>query len=203
MTFFPPVFVGAIVIVALAVFIGLPHAAAASLPDDSYYQLDVSLETHAGEKIAFDAFRGRPVIVSMFYGTCPHVCPVLISTIKEVGEQLPVAIRDELRVLMISIDPERDTPAHLLELVERHNVDSTRWRLARTQPSQTRPLAAVLGIKYKALPDGEFNHTSAIILLDPQGREITRSTKLGAPSAEFVEVVQAALRAAVTEGNQH
>lgn len=168
---------------------------AAELPDDSYYQLDVMLEPHVGEQARFATLQGSPVIVSMFYGSCPHVCPMIISTIQQVEKQLPGKIRGELRVVMISIDPERDTPEALRAVAAKHSVDDARWMLARTEPEDTRALAAVLGIKYKALPDGQFNHTSTMILLDAAGREIARSSKLGAPDENFVQQVATAFTA--------
>ena len=122
----------------------------------------------------------------------PFIGQVLISTIKEIEKQLSPEARAELRVVLLSVDPQRDTPAALAELAAQRNVNSDRWLLARTTLSDTRALAAVLGIKYKQLPDGEFNHTTAIILLDANGREIARSGKLGAPDPAFVRQVQAA-----------
>lgn len=187
-------YLGVVVALGMLAMFGVPRAAAGDSSMNSYYEMDVPLETHAGKQTSFAAFAGKPTIVSMFYGTCPHVCPMLVSTIKQVERQLPEDLRKNLQVLLVSIDPERDSPQMLSELAERHDVDSDRWILARTVPAQTRALAAVLGIKYKQLPDGEFNHTTSIILLDEQGREIARSGKLGAPEAEFVRKVEASLK---------
>lgn len=187
-------YLGAVVALGMLAMFGLPRAIADDGKSNSYYEMDVPLETHAGNQTSFAAFAGKPTIVSMFYGTCPHVCPMLISTIKQVESQLPEDLRKELQVILVSVDPERDSPQALNEIADRHAVDSDRWVLARTVPVQTRALAAVLGIKYKQLPDGEFNHTTSIILLDSEGREIARSGKLGAPEAEFVRKVEASLK---------
>lgn len=187
-------YIGAVTVTALLAFFGLPQALlAAELPADSYYQLDAPLETHRGEQAAFASLAGEPVLVSMFYSSCPHVCPMLISTIREIEKQLPADAREEFRIALISVDPERDDPAALHALAERHGVENERWTFARTSEHQTRALAAVLGIKYKALPDGDFNHTTAMILLDANGREIARSGKLGAPDPAFVEAIRATL----------
>ena len=186
-------YLGTVLALGMVAILGLPRATADDSSANSYYELDVPLETHTGEQTRFPAFAGKPTIVSMFYGTCPHVCPMLISTIKQVENQLPENLRKELQVVLVSVDPARDTPAALSEIADRHGVDAGRWVLARTTASQTRALAAVLGIKYKQLPDGEFNHTTSIILLDAKGREIARSGKLGAPDTEFVRNVKAAL----------
>ena len=59
-----------------------------------------------------------------------------------------------------------------------------------------RKLAALLGIRYRQLADGEFNHTSVLILLDAEGRILARTEKLGAkPDPAFLAAVRKALRA--------
>jgi protein SCO1/2 len=68
-------------------------------------------------------------------------------------------------------------------------VNDERWRLARTAASDVRPLAAVLGVQYRNLPDGDINHSSAILLLDADGREVARTEKLGVPEPVFVQRV--------------
>lgn len=183
----------ALVFTFTALSLLLPRAHADELPADSYYQMEAPLETRDGSTVPFASLHGKPALVSMFYGSCPHVCPMLISTIQQVEKQLTEAERAQLQVAMVSIDPERDTPAQLSEVATRHHIGDG-WVFARTTPEKTRSLAAVLGIKYKALPDGMFNHTSAIILLDSEGREITRSGKLGMTDPEFVAAVKKALQ---------
>jgi protein SCO1/2 len=164
----------------------------AATPGDSVYQLQAPLEDQAGATTTLDRYRGAPVIVSMFYGSCPHVCPMLISTIQRYERELPEAQRSRLRVLMVSIDPQRDTPAHLTEVAGRHRVDLQRWTLARTDAASVRKLAAVLNVQYRALPDGEFNHSTVITLLDAEGRPLRATSSMLRPDADF----GAALRAA-------
>lgn len=155
--------------------------------DQSYYDIDVQLETQQGETRAFSSHQGKPVLVSMFYSHCPHVCPMLVNTIQQVERQLTPEQRDELQVLMVSVDPARDSPEALARMAEDYSIDASRWTLARTaDPADTRLLAALLDIRYRKLPDGEFNHTSAMILVDEQGREVARSGRLGKPADDFV-----------------
>lgn len=171
----------------------LPLAAPAEVASDSYYGLDVRLETQAAESLQLVDLQGEPLIVAMFYGSCAHVCPMIISTIGMVERQLPPAARERMRVLMISLDPLRDTPAVLADLAQRHRVDPGRWRFARSTPADVRLMAAMLKVKYRVLPDGGINHSSPILLLDTAGRESARSEKLGMPDPSFVEAVAAAL----------
>lgn len=168
--------------------------APATVPDDSLYQLAMPLTDQAGKPAALDLARGSPVLVTMFYGSCPHVCPMLISTMQRLERELPEASRGRLRVLMVSLDPERDTPAKLAEVAARHGVDLRRWTLARAGPKDVRRLAAALNIQYRQLPDGEFNHSTVITLLDAQGRIQKQTSSLLRLDPEFAAVLKAATR---------
>jgi protein SCO1 len=179
----------------LALLLGLGSARAAApapLPGDSLYQLRIALTDQAGAATTLDRYRGQPVVVSMFYGSCPHVCPLLIATIQRYERELPEVQRGRLRVLMVSLDPARDTPAHLTEVARRHRVDLQRWTLARTDAGAVRKLAAALNIQYRQLPDGEFNHSTVITVLDGDGRPLRQTSAMLRPDAEFAAALQAA-----------
>jgi len=165
-----------------------------SLPSDSVYHLQVSVEDQNGVITGLDRYKGQPVLVTMFYTSCPHVCPMLISTIELTESKLSAAERADLRVLTISIDPERDTPETLLETLERHSTDTSRWSMVRSEPGDLRTIAGVFGIKYKKLPDGEFNHTARIVLLDRDGTQVASTDQLGRHDAVFLEAIKKSLR---------
>ena len=171
---------------ALALYALAGSAAADKLPGDSLYQLHAALITQAATPATLDTYRGHPVIVSMFYGSCGYTCPTLIRAIQQVELGLDPASRAQLRVLLVSIDPQRDTPAALAQLAEKHHADLARWTFARADDADVRKIAAVLGIRYRKLPDGDFNHSSEMILLDETGRMLARSTKLVGGDKDFL-----------------
>jgi protein SCO1/2 len=164
-----------------------------SLPSNSVYHLQVSVEDQFGSITGLDRYKGQPVLVTMFYTSCPHVCPMLISTIKLTESKLSPEERAGLRVLTISIDPERDTPEKLRETLERHSVDTSRWSMTRSQPGDLRTIAGVFGVRYKQLTDGEFNHTTRIILLDRDGTQVTSTEQLGRHDTAFLEAIKSSL----------
>lgn len=168
-------------------------APAAELPGDSLYQLRTPLTTQDGQPAVLDLYRGRPTLISLFYASCPNVCPMLVASLQQIERQLPEPERARLRVILVSIDPENDTPAALKELAQRHRADLTRWTFARSSPAELRKLAAALGIQYRRLQDGNFNHSTIITLLDADGRMRQTTSRLGAPDAAFVGVVREAL----------
>ena len=165
-----------------------------SLPPKSVYHLQVSVEDQFGEITGLDRYRGNPVLITMFYASCPHVCPMLISTIKLTESKLSADERTGLRVLTISIDPERDTPEKMRETMERHSVDSDRWSMVRSEPNDLRAIAGVFGVRYKQLPDGEFNHTTRIVLLDHEGTQVASTKQLGRHDAAFLAAIKTSLQ---------
>jgi protein SCO1/2 len=144
-------------------------APAAELPPSSLYQLPMALTDHNGKQIDLAVFRGSPVIISLFYASCPAACPMLISQIKQYEKRLAPQAREKVRVLLVSFDPENDTPAELTKISNEHRLDLKRWRLTSGSDSQVRELAALLGFKYRKLPEGGYNHSSLITLLDQEG----------------------------------
>ena len=170
-------------------------AIATPLPADSIYQLAVPLTDQNGRSFRLDEHRGQPMLISMFYTSCQFVCPMLIDALRDTEARLNEAERARLHVLMVSFDPAHDSVAVLKRTADQRHLDSAHWTLARTDAKNVRKLAAVLGIQYRALPDGEFNHTTALILIDADGRIAGRTAKLGDADPAFVKLVKAAVHA--------
>ena len=122
----------------------------------------------------------------MFYASCPAVCPLIIDTLRATEKALTPPRRADLRVLMISIDPERDSVAALRTLAEQRHIDTSRWSLARADDSEVRTIAAMLNVQYRQLPSGDFNHSTVITLLSPQGEIQATSSKLGTPDPQLL-----------------
>jgi protein SCO1 len=140
----------------------------------SIYDLRVPLLDETGTVRSLDTFRGHPVLITMFYGTCPVACPILTADLKRLERQLPEPVRSNVRVLMVSFDPDRDTPSALAQIKRERGLDAARWTLASAGHEQARELAGVLDIKYRKLENGVFFHSSVIVLLDGQGRPQAR-----------------------------
>ena len=162
------------------------HAGAA-YPPQAIYQLQAVLTNQAGAQHGLDVYAGQPVLITMFYGSCPAACPLLIDTLHAVERAAPPAQRDRLRVLMISIDPQRDTPQSLQELARVRHIDGSRWTLARTDAATVRRIAAVLNVQYRQLPNGDFNHSSIITLLSATGEILVQSTLLAKADGALLE----------------
>lgn len=177
---------------AIACLPSASWAAGAATPGNSIYQLPASLVDQNGRAFELSSLRGSPVLASMFYTSCDMVCPMIFETLQRTLKALPPAEREAVRVLMISFDPARDSVPVLRKTADAHGCGDAQWTLARSDESTVRKLAAALGIQYRRLSNGEFNHSTTIDLLDKEGRIAARSGKLGAPDPVLVKAVHQA-----------
>ena len=172
-----------------------PAAASdAPLPADSVYQLQATLVDQAARKIEWRTLRGKPRLVAMFYTSCQYICPLIVESGKAVERELSPAQRARLGVVLISMDPARDDAAALARTATQRQVDPQRWLLAAPPANKVREVAGVLGVRYRQLADGEFNHTSALVLVDADGRILARTEQMGSkPDPQFVAAVRRVL----------
>jgi protein SCO1 len=176
----------------IAVWVSASVAATLELPRNSVYQLDVAVTDQDGRTTRWGdtaSPSSGPRMVSMFYTRCDYVCPMLFEAIRNIELQLPPAQRQRLQVGLITLDPARDDTAALKKTADQRGGDSARWRLYRTQPKDVRKLAGVLGVQFRQLKNGEFNHSTLIILLDAQGVELARTDNITKPDANFIKAV--------------
>jgi protein SCO1/2 len=161
-----------------------------ALPGDSLYHLDVALTDQHGQSVPLSLFAGRPVIISMFYASCPSACPMLVADIQRLEAALSPEERAQIRVLLVSLDPAQDTPEALADAVAQYGVDGERWRLTAPPEDQVRTIAAVLGISYQAVQSGELHHSSILTLLDAHGRPTARLDGLRQDPAPLVAALR-------------
>lgn len=189
-----------LLVLSLALPAAAPIASAATpsgktpLPADSIYQLPLRLTDQHGATRDWRTLRGKPRLVSMFYTSCAYICPLIVDSGKAVEHSLTPAQRARLGIVLISMDPARDTPAALGKVVGERRLDTARWTLAAPPKDAVRNVAGVLGIKYRALADGGFNHTSALVLVDADGRILARTEQVGTKvDPEFLAAVRRAV----------
>lgn len=128
----------------------------------------------------------------VFFGftQCPEACPMTLATASEALRSLGNAGRD-VRLLLISVDPERDTPEAMQAYVG--NFGPTVVGLTGT-PQQIAAAAAAFGVFYEKMPMGEpddymVNHTTSLFLLGPRD-EILEIIPYGSSSAEIAGAVR-------------
>jgi protein SCO1/2 len=132
-----------------------------------------ALEQSDGTPLTPDELQGRWTVVFLGFTHCPDVCPTTLTELAQsqaAWETLPEDRRP--RLLFVSVDPERDTPAKTGEYAAYFNPAT----LAATAPEPALgQFAAGLGLVYMkvATTDGDYtmDHSSALVVIDPQGRQ--------------------------------
>lgn len=160
------------------------------LPGASIYHLPGTWQTSEDESIELSQLRGRPVILAMVYTSCEHVCPIIVEHMKEIEAKLEPEDRNEVRFVLASIDPERDSVEVMRAYARKRKLDPDRWTLLRSAPERVRELAATLGVRYKQLPDESFSHSNTITLLDRDGEIVDQRKRLDEPLESLVASVQ-------------
>jgi len=157
----------------------------------SLYQMHEKLLNQDGKPIDLDVYRGKKVLVTMFYGSCPATCPLIIDTLRAIEKKVDDPQRQDLRVLLVSLDSERDTPEALRKLADSRRIDTSRWTVAHADANAVRRIAAALSIQYKKLPDGQFSHSTIISALNADGKIVVQSAELGHADPAILEAISA------------
>ena len=123
-----------------------------------------------GKQVTQADYRGRVVLLYFGYTFCPDACPTTLSNIAEILTRLGPQAR-QIRVLFVTVDPNRDTPAVLAAYVK--NFGSQIEGLRGT-PDQLAALARRYRVVYSVTPatadhSYEVTHSSAIYVFDGSG----------------------------------
>lgn len=160
------------------------------LADQSLYHVGATFTDQHGAPFELTSLRGSTVLATMFYASCSSICPMLIAQVKRAHDALPQDVRARTHVLLVSLDPARDSTEKLAELAKRHGISDPLFHFVRTDEANVRALAALLGIRYRTLPDGEISHSPVIALLDREGVLATRLDNAASDPAPLVSATE-------------
>jgi protein SCO1/2 len=134
--------------------------------------MSFSLTDHNGKPFAPSQWLGRPTMVFFGFTFCPDVCPTTLSDISDwLADLGPDA--DRLHVALISVDPERDTPAVLAEYLS--NFDQRITGLTGQLPEVEKAVEDFRASFEKLPRDGDYtvNHTAGVFLFAADGRFVS------------------------------
>ncbi len=130
---------------------------------------DFSLTNQEGQLFRFQELRGKVVLVSFIYTTCPDICPLITANMRQVQEGLRPSDRQLVFLLSITTDPEIDTPSVLKSYAERYKVDFSNWSFVTGDQKSLEQVWKIFGIKVERKTRGLVNHTSLTCLIDKKG----------------------------------
>ena len=152
------------------------------------------LTDHTGARMSTEALRGNYALVYFGYTFCPDICPTELGEIAVAIDELGEA-GARVTPVMITIDPERDTPEVLAEYVP---IFHDRLVGLTGSDAEIKDVAEKYRVFYRRFDDPNFtfylmDHTSFVYLLDPDGA-IASMFRYGTPSEEMAKTIPQHMR---------
>jgi protein SCO1/2 len=130
---------------------------------------DVDLLDTDSEKVVFSDFRGKPLIISMIYTSCHHICPTTTQHLNEVVIKAQKIFGEEaFNVLTIGFDTFRDSPQMMKLYASERGVTNPAWRFLSGDQQVMQGLMKNLGFLAYPAPHG-FDHLIQATIVDAKG----------------------------------
>jgi protein SCO1/2 len=133
-----------------------------------------SLIDETGRTVGLDDFRGRPVLLTFAFGHCETVCPLVVMNAKLVRSRMPAAERPIL--LVITLDPWRDTPGRLPSLAKAWELGPDAHALSGSVDEVNAVLDAWDVQRTRQPGTGDIIHAPVVYIIDADGRVAFAST---------------------------
>lgn len=130
---------------------------------------DFALVDQDGKAFQSRSLRGRVVLVSFIYTTCPDICPLITTSMRLVQEGLRPSERRSVFLLSITTDPEVDTPEVLKSYAARYKIDLSNWSFVTGGLQSLTHVWKSFGVRVERKARGLVNHTSLTALIDQKG----------------------------------
>jgi protein SCO1/2 len=124
----------------------------------------------SGKHISLESLHGKPVVISLIYTSCYHVCPTITTNLARVVRIARAALgEDSFAVLTIGFDTRVDTPDRMRVFAKEQGVAIPDWHFVSADADTLRQLAEDVGFSYFPTPKG-FDHMIQATIIDAGGR---------------------------------
>lgn len=168
-------------------------AESSAISETSIFNLTSKWNTQDSKTIELKDLRGEVLVVVMVYTTCKAACPRLVVDMKSIHSKVN---NNDVRFVMVSIDPETDTPAKLKAFAKSNALVGEQWILMQGTVDDVREFSNVLAVKYKQISPMDFSHSNIISVFNPAGELVYQQEGLGVDNKMLVGHV----KELVTEG---
>ena len=142
---------------------------------------DFTLTDQDGKRINLKDYRGKALAITFIYSRCPlpTYCSLMSKNFSDLAIQLNqnAELKDKIRLLSVSFDPNTDTPAKLKEYGQGYlgkdaKPDFTVWQLATGTNKEVKAVADFFGLRYEIDPNDktQFAHSLRTVVVTPDGK---------------------------------
>ena len=156
----------------------------------SLYQLKSDWTNQDNKKLKLNAFSGGLVLTTMIFTNCDYACPTIMGDIMNIEDALSKEAKNKLKVVVVTMDPETDTPKVLKEYASQFDVNESRWSLLTGSKDNIYLFSKILDLGYKKFENGMYGHANIVTLLNEKGEIIYQQEGLKKNNKEFVRLIE-------------
>ncbi len=156
------------------------------ISETSIFNLTSKWNTEEAKVIELKDLKGKTLVMVMIYTTCKAACPRLVADMRSIESKIPKNLLKDINFVLVSIDPETDTPTRLKEFAIENYMDGEQWTFLQGELSSVREFANVLAVKYKQISPMDFSHSNIISVFNPNGELVHQQEGLGVDNKETI-----------------
>ena len=149
------------------------------ISDMSIYNLPSTWTNQNGEELELKELKNNVLVMVMIYTSCKSACPRLVADMRHIEQQVKSKKQDKIKYVLVSIDPETDTPERLKSFAKENKMDGDQWIFLRSTEENTREFAATLAVNYKRISPIDFSHSNIISVFNTAGELTYQQEGLG------------------------
>ncbi len=164
------------------------------ISETSIFNLTSEWKTEENKTIVLNNLKGKTLVMVMIYTSCKSACPRLVADMRNIEKKIPKYLQNKIQYVMISIDPETDTPKKLKAFAIENQMDGKQWTFLQGSINSVREFANVLAVKYKQISPMDFSHSNIISVFDSQGELVHQQEGLGVDNNLTIEKIIATIK---------
>ena len=134
---------------------------------------DVKMTDQDGQAVAMDGLKGKWSLLFFGYTFCPDICPTTLAQLRQIKSELPPEAVDKLQVVLVSVDPNRDTPKQLKQYLGYFDPQFKGLTAASVEDLQK--LANAVSIPFipadTSKPNYTVDHSGNLAVIGPDGTQ--------------------------------
>lgn len=159
------------------------------ITDESIFNLTSQWHTEENKTIQLKNLKGKTLVMVMIYTSCKAACPRLVADMRHIEAQIPDEKIKNIQFVLVSIDPDVDTPERLKAFAIENAMDGEQWTFLQGTESGVREFANVLSVKYKEISPIDFSHSNIISVFNAQGELKHQQEGLGVDNKETIATI--------------
>lgn len=159
------------------------------ISEESIFNLSSKWKTQDNKTVEIKDLRGKVTVMVMIYTSCKAACPRLVADMRDIESKMPKDKLSDLNFVLVSIDPEVDTPERLKTFAKANFMDAPHWTFLQGTKTTVQEFANVLSVKYKQIAPMDFSHSNIISVFDKKGILIHQQEGLGVNNKETVDKI--------------